>query len=264
MRLIIQKNYENISKIVANIVVDRINKFNPTAEKPFVLGLPTGSSPIGTYKELVRRHLEGDVSFRNVVTFNMDEYIGLPPSHSQSYHHFMNEHLFKHIDIPCENINILDGMASNLDNECRRYEEKIVACGGIHLFLGGVGIDGHLAFNEPCSSLQSRTRIKTLTHDTIVANSRFFDNDINQVPKHALTVGIGTVMDSKELVIIVNGVSKSQALKHAVEESVSHFWTISAIQNHKKGIIVCDEDACADLRVSTYKYFKDIEAGSIL
>ncbi|MFV0344892.1 MAG: glucosamine-6-phosphate deaminase [Bacteroidales bacterium] len=264
MRLIIQKNYESISKCVANIVINRIKEFQPTADRPFVLGLPTGSSPIGAYKELICRHKAGEFSFQNVVTFNMDEYIGLPPTHPQSYHHFMDEHLFKHVDIQPENINILNGMADELEEECRLYEEKMASYGGIHLFLGGVGIDGHLAFNEPCSSLQSRTRIKTLTHDTLVANSRFFDNDINKVPKQSLTVGVGTVMDAKEVVIIVNGISKAQALRHAVEGSVSHFWTISAIQNHRKGVIVCDEDACADLKVSTYKYFKDIEAGEEL
>ena len=157
------------------------------------------------------------------------------------------------------NVNILKGNAPDLDAECQQYEEKIKSVGGIHLFLGGIGADGHIAFNEPGSSLHSRTRMKTLTKDTLIANSRFFDNDINLVPKHALTVGVATVMDAKEVLIIVNGHNKARALHHAVEGSVNHMWTISALQLHPKGIIVCDESATDELRVGTYRYFKQIE-----
>ena len=141
----------------------------------------------------------------------------------------------------------------------KHEEEKIKKAGGIDLFLGGIGADGHIAFNEPGSSLHSRTRIKTLTQDTIIANSRFFNDDITQVPKQALTVGVGTVMDAKEVLIIVNGHNKARALQHAVEGSVNHMWTISALQLHPKGIIVCDESATEELKVSTYRYFKEIE-----
>ncbi|HET9130687.1 MAG TPA: glucosamine-6-phosphate deaminase, partial [Terriglobia bacterium] len=187
MRVIIQKNYDLVSKWTASYVVKKIKEFNPTPEKPFILGLPTGSSPIGTYKELVAMHKAGKVSFKNVITFNMDEYVNLPEDHPESYHSFMKTNLFNHIDIPKENINILNGNAKDLEKECADYEAKIKKAGGIHLFLGGIGPDGHIAFNEPGSSLASRTRIKTLTHDTIIANSRFFGNDINKVPKTALT-----------------------------------------------------------------------------
>ena len=259
MRLIIQPDYEKLSQWAADYIVKKINTFAPSANKPFVLGLPTGSSPLGVYRELVRLCKENRISFRNVVTFNMDEYVAIPQEHPQSYHSFMWNNLFSHIDIPKENVNILNGNAPDLEAECRRYEDKIKSYGQIHLFLGGIGPDGHIAFNEPCSSLASRTRVKTLTTDTIIANSRFFDNDLAKVPKTALTVGVGTVLDAQEVVIIVNGHNKARALRHAVEESISHIWTISALQMHPKGIIVCDEDATAELKVGTYKYFKDIE-----
>ena len=166
-----------------------------------------------------------------------------------------------HIDINPENVNILNGNgnAENLVAECARYEEKIKSYGGIDLFLGGIGPDGHIAFNEPGSSLASRTRIKTLTTDTIIANSRFFDNDINKVPKTAVTVGVGTVMDAKEVLILVNGHNKAQALYHAVEGNITQMWTISVLQMHPRGIIVCDDAATAELKVGTVNYFKDIE-----
>lgn len=211
------------------------------------------------YKELVKACKDGRVSFKNVVTFNMDEYCGLPESHPESYHSFMANNLFNHIDCPKENIHILNGNAENLDEECARYEELIRQAGGVDLFLGGIGPDGHIAFNEPCSSLSSRTRIKTLTSDTIIANSRFFDNDVNKVPKNALTVGVGTVLDAREVLILVNGHNKARALQAAVEGPVTQMWTISALQLHKHGIIVCDEAATDELKVGTYKYFKDIE-----
>ena len=259
MRLIIETDYDALSKWAAEYVIKRINEFNPTPEHRFVLGLPTGSSPIGMYKELVKACKEGRVSFKNVVTFNMDEYCGLPESHPESYHSFMANNLFNHIDCPKENIHILNGNAENLDEECARYEELIRQAGGVDLFLGGIGPDGHIAFNEPCSSLSSRTRIKTLTSDTIIANSRFFDNDVNKVPKNALTVGVGTVLDAREVLILVNGHNKARALQAAVEGPVTQMWTISALQLHKHGIIVCDEAATDELKVGTYKYFKDIE-----
>ena len=259
MRLIIEKDYDALSKWAAEYVIKRINEFNPTPEHRFVLGLPTGSSPIGMYKELVKACKEGRVSFKNVVTFNMDEYCGLPESHPESYHSFMANNLFNHIDCPKENIHILNGNAENLDEECARYEELIRQAGGVDLFLGGIGPDGHIAFNEPCSSLSSRTRVKTLTSDTIIANSRFFDNDVNKVPKNALTVGVGTVLDAREVLILVNGHNKARALQAAVEGPVTQMWTISALQLHKHGIIVCDEAATDELKVGTYKYFKDIE-----
>ena len=264
MRVIIEPNYDLMSQWAANHVIERINAAKPTKEKPFVLGLPTGSSPIGMYRALVKAYQKGKVSFKNVLTFNMDEYVGLPESHPESYHSFMFTNLFNHIDCPKENIHILNGNAPDLAAECAHYEQMIEEAGGIDLFLGGIGPDGHIAFNEPGSSLSSRTRQKTLTTDTIIANSRFFDNDINKVPKTALTVGVATVMAAKEVMILVNGHAKCRALQAAVEGSVNHMWTISALQMHQHGIIVADEAACEELKVGTYRYFKDIERNNLL
>ncbi len=263
MRLIIEPDYAQVSRWAANYVASRINEANPTPEKPFVLGCPTGSSPLGMYRELIRLNKEGKVSFRNVVTFNMDEYCGIPRDHEQSYHTLMWTNFFNHIDILPENVNILNGNAADPEEECRRYEEKIASYGGIDLFMGGVGPDGHIAFNEPGSSLTSKTRMKTLTQDTIIANSRFFENDLNLVPKTALSVGVGTVMAAKSVMLIVNGYNKARALKHGVEGGISQMWTISALQMHPKAIIVADEDACMELKVSTYRYFKDIEKNNL-
>lgn len=263
MRILIHDNYESLSKWVAYYTAKKIKDANPTKDNPFVLGLPTGSTPIGTYQELIHLHNEGEISFKNVVTFNMDEYVGIPEDHPESYHTFMYKNLFNSIDIPEENINILDGNADDLEAECQRYEEKIQEYGGINLFLGGIGPDGHIAFNEPGSSLSSKTRLKTLTYDTRVANSRFFDNDISKVPKLALTVGVGTVMDSDEVLIMINGYNKARAVQKVVEGGVNHMWTVSALQLHKKGMIVCDEEASMKLKMETVKYFKDIEKESL-
>jgi glucosamine-6-phosphate deaminase len=259
MRLIIEPNYEQLSQWAANYVAAKINKAQPSSEKPFVLGLPTGSSPAGMYRKLIELQGEGRVSFRHVITFNMDEYVGLPKDHPESYHSFMWKNFFSHIDIPSENVHILNGNAADLEQECADYEAAMKAAGGVDLFLGGIGPDGHIAFNEPGSSLASRTRIKTLTTDTILANSRFFDNDVTKVPKTAVTVGVGTVLDAKEVLIMVNGHSKARALQQAVEGSVNQMWTITALQLHPKSIIVADEAACAEIKVGTYLYFKDIE-----
>jgi len=259
MRIVIKKDPEEVGQWVANYLVDKINKVKPTKERPFVLGLPTGSSPVPTYKELIKMHREGKISFENIVTFNMDEYVGLPEDHPQSYHYFMRENLFNHINIPEENINFPDGNAADLEKNCLDYEEKIRKYGGVDLFLGGIGPDGHIAFNEPGSSLSSRTRIKTLSYDTILANSRFFDDDISKVPTTALTVGVGTVMDASEVLIIITGFVKARALRMVVEGGISHMWTVSALQMHQKGLIVCDDPATMELQVETVKYFKDIE-----
>ncbi len=263
MRLIIQPNYDMLSQWAAHYVAAKIRNANPTAEKPFVLGLPTGSSPLGMYRALIELHKKGIVSFQNVITFNMDEYVGLPQEHPESYYSFMWNNFFNHVDVKRENVNILNGNAADLEAECAAYEAKMKAVGGVDLFLGGIGPDGHIAFNEPGSSLASRTRVKTLTQDTIIANSRFFDNDVNKVPKTSVTVGVGTVLDAKEVLIMVNGHNKARALAQAVQGSVNQMWTITALQLHPKGIIVCDEAACEELTVGIYKYFKDIEGAHL-
>lgn len=260
MRLVPLDNADQVSKWSARYIADKINAFQPTAEKPFVLGLPTGGTPQKTYQELIKLYQAGEVSFKYVVTFNMDEYVGLPPEHPESYHAFMHRNFFDHIDIQPQNINLLNGMADDVDAECERYEAKIKSYGKIDLFMGGVGVDGHIAFNEPASSLGSRTRIKTLTEDTLIANSRFFNNDVNQVPKFALTVGVGTLLDAEEVLILVTGYNKALALQACVEGPVNHFWTISALQLHRRSIVVCDEPATQELKVKTVKYFKQLEA----
>ena len=259
MRLIIKKDCEQLAEWAAEYVIKKINDFKPTLQKKFVLGLPTGSSPVIMYKKLIEAYNQRRVSFKNVVTFNMDEYVGLPVDHPESYHSFMYNNLFKHIDCPDENIHILNGNASDLEAECANYEMMIQEAGGIDLFIGGVGVDGHIAFNEPGSSLSSRTRQKTLTTETRMVNSRFFGNDMNKVPAFALTVGVGTVMDACEVMVLVNGHAKARALQAVVEGGVSQMFTISALQMHQHGIIVCDEAATDELKVGTYRYFKDIE-----
>ncbi|KAG2112033.1 uncharacterized protein F5147DRAFT_685419 [Suillus discolor] len=259
MRLIIRDDPVAVGDYVANYIAKRINDFAPTASKPFVLGLPTGSSPIPTYKALINKVKEGSLSFKHVITFNMDEYVGIPRDHPESYHTFMFREFFSHIDIPPSQVNLLDGNAEDLVAECNAYESRIKQCGGIELFLGGIGEDGHIAFNEPGSSLASRTRIKTLAYDTILANARFFNNNVAAVPRMALTVGVATVLEAREVVVVVTGQRKSLALSKAIEDGVNHLWTLSALQLHPWALIVVDEDATAELHVKTVKYFKSIE-----
>jgi glucosamine-6-phosphate deaminase len=261
MRVIIQRDPEGVAAWAANHLARRIA--TAPSDRPFVLGLPTGSSPLGMYKKLIELNRAGAVSFRNVVTFNMDEYVGLSHDHPQSYHRFMWDNFFSHIDILPDNVNILDGMAPDLEVECAGYEDKMRRAGGIDVFVGGVGADGHIAFNEPGSSLTSRTRIKTLTQDTKQANSRFFGGDPDAVPSTALTVGVGTVMDAREVMVLVAGQGKARALRHGVEFGVNHMWTISCLQLHPKTIIVCDDDSTLELRVGTVRYFTEIEAANL-
>lgn len=263
MRVIIEPDYDKMSEWAANYVANRIIEANPTPEKPFKLGCPTGSSPLGLYKALIRMNKEGKISFQNVITFNMDEYVNLPEEHPESYHSFMWTNFFSLIDIKKENVHILNGNATDLKAECEAYEQAILDAGGIDLFMGGIGPDGHLAFNEPGSSLSSRTRVKTLTTDTIHANSRFFEGNLDLVPKQALTVGIGTVMDAKEVLLVCSGHNKARALKHCIDGDISHKWTSSMLQLHPHAIVVCDDASCDELTVGTYKYYLDKERGNL-
>ncbi|KPU73189.1 uncharacterized protein Dana_GF15148, isoform E [Drosophila ananassae] len=258
MRLVILETSDSVGKWAAKYVMKRINDFQPGPDRYFVLGLPTGSTPLGMYRELIEFYKQGKVSFQYVKTFNMDEYVGLPRDHQESYHYFMWHNFFKHIDIEPKNVHILDGNAADLVAECNKFEDLIREAGGVELFIGGIGPDGHIAFNEPGSSLVSRTRVKTLAQDTLEANARFFDNDMSKVPKQALTVGVGTVMDSKEVMILITGAHKAFALYKAIEEGVNHMWTVSAFQQHANTLMICDEDATLELRVKTVKYFKSL------
>ncbi|XP_056295316.1 glucosamine-6-phosphate isomerase 1 [Pseudoliparis swirei] len=256
MKLIILNDYDQASEWAAKYIRNKILSFRPGPDRYLTLGLPTGSTPMGCYKKLIEYYKMGQISFQYVKTFNMDEYVGLARDHPESYHSFMWNHFFKHIDIKAENTYILDGNAADLQVECVAFEEKITAAGGIELFVGGIGPDGHIAFNEPGSSLVSRTRVKTLAKDTIIANARFFNGDLSKVPTMSLTVGVGTVMDAKEVMILITGAHKAFALYKAIEEGVNHMWTVSAFQQHPQTIFVCDEDATLELRVKTVKYFK--------
>ena len=260
MKVIIRDNAKDAALWVAHRIAGAINAKAAVSSKPFVLGLPTGSTPLDVYAELVRMNKAGEVTFKNVITFNMDEYVGIPVEHPESYHSFMYRNLFDHIDIPRENIHILDGNAPDLAAECASYEQKIVAAGGFDLFFGGIGEDGHIAFNEPFSSLSSRTRVVTLTDDTIRVNSRFFDNDPNLVPKQALSVGVATVLSAAEVIVLATGPKKARAIQQSVEGPMTHMITVSALQNHPDGIIVVDDAAAGELKVNSYNYFKAVEA----
>ncbi|MBW4656182.1 MAG: glucosamine-6-phosphate deaminase [Kaiparowitsia implicata GSE-PSE-MK54-09C] len=264
MQLMIRATPAQVGEWAARYVQQRIHQFAPTGDRPFVLGLPTGGTPIPMYQHLVALHRQGHLSFRHVITFNMDEYVGLPASHPQSYRAYMQRHLFDLIDIPPHQTHIPNGNAVDLLQECQDYEAKIQQAGGIELCVGGVGEDGHIAFNEPGSSLSSRTRVKPLTQSTRQANARFFADDVAAVPQEALTVGVGTILDAREVLILAHGSRKAIALHHAIEGCVNHLWTVSALQLHPRSIIVCDDDATLELKVKTVRYFCELEQHSPL
>ncbi len=259
MRIVILPDYDRMSHWAAEYITRRIQSYPADKSRPFTLGLPTGGTPLGTYEYVVQFFREGKISLRHVATFNMDEYVGLPEDHPQSYHTFMREKLLAHVDIDAKNVHIPDGNAEDLRRECADYERAIADHGGIRLFVGGLGHDGHVAFNEPGSSLQSRTRVKTLTMETRRANARFFDNNVKSVPKQAITVGLATLMAADEVLLLVSGDAKARALRKIVEDGINHMWTGSILQMHPRAVIVCDEASTAALSTSTVKYFKDIE-----
>lgn len=239
MLLIIKKNYEAISREAASKVADLIKR------KPdCVLGLATGSTPLGLYNELIRMHKEENLDFSRVTTFNLDEYVGLAPEHPQSYHYFMQENFFKHINIKPENIHIPDGMARDIDRECKTYELAIARAGGIDLQILGIGANGHIAFNEPLSSLGSRTRIKTLTEKTRRDNARFF-NSLDEVPKYAITMGVGTIMEARSVILLASGKSKAEAIKKTVEGPITAMVPATMVQMHPHATLIIDEEAAS-------------------
>lgn len=259
MRVVIKKDYDAVTDWVATYVAYKINRAHPTPDKPFVLGLPMGDTPKGMYKKLVELNHAGKLSFANVVIFCMNEFIGLDKKAPQSCHSYMNEYLLKHVDTKSANIYILDGKTKNYEKECENFELAIRQKGGIDLFVGGVGADGHIAFNEPFSSLDSKTRVKTLTTETMKIKAKLFDNDIKKVPHTVLTVGIGTIMSAKEVLLLATGEAKARATKEAIEGAVNHRWAVSTLQMHRQGIYICDEAAASELEHDTVKYLKDIE-----
>ena len=263
MRLVIRPDLSQVSSWAAAFVASRIKGFGPTPSRKFTLGLPTGSTPEGMYAELVRMHREEGLSFRDVVTFNMDEYVGLPPEDPGSYRSYMRKRFFDLVDLPPEAARLPDGNSPDPAAAAAEYERLIAAAGGIRLFVGGIGSDGHIAFNEPGSSLASRTRLKTLTQETRAANARFFGGEVSRVPTLALTVGVGTVLAADEVLLLVSGYGKARALRAVVEEGVNHLWTASCLQLHPKAIVVCDEGATDELMVKTVRYFREMERGDV-
>lgn len=246
MEVIIRRSYDEISAAAAKVVAEVLNT-KPNA----VLGMATGSTPLGLYKELVRMHREEGLDFSQVTTFNLDEYVGLPPNHSQSYHYFMHENFFQHINIPKHNIFIPSGTTSNYRAFCEWYEQSINDAGGIDLQILGIGSDGHIAFNEPSSSLASRTRLKTLAKSTIDDNARFFERR-EDVPIYAITMGVGTILESRQLILLASGKGKAAAVAAAFEGPVTSMNTASAIQLHPCALCFVDEDAASQLSMRDY------------
>ncbi len=246
MEVIIKDTYENMSKAAAQQVADVLNR-KPNA----VLGLATGSTPLGVYKELVRMHKEESLDFSRCTTFNLDEYVGLPITHDQSYHYFMHENFFKHVNVPEQNVHVPSGTTSNFKAFCEWYEQRIEECGGIDVQILGIGSDGHIAFNEPTSSLSSRTRLKTLAKITIDDNARFFDK-AEDVPIYAITMGVGTILEAREVILLANGKGKAEAIAGAVEGPVCAMNTASALQMHPYCKFYIDTDAAGELKMREY------------
>jgi glucosamine-6-phosphate deaminase len=246
MEIIVKDTYEEVSQVAARVVARTLNS-KPNA----VLGLATGSTPLGLYKELVRMHKDEGLDFSQVTTFNLDEYVGLTREHPQSYHYFMHENLFKHINIPKQNIHIPSGTTDNYEAFCRWYEDRIKECGGIDLQVLGIGSDGHIAFNEPSSSLGSRTRIKTLAKQTIEDNARFFDS-AEEVPVYSITMGVGTILEARNIILLANKKSKAKAVADAIEGPVTSMCTASALQLHPHALFIVDRDAASELQMLDY------------
>ncbi|MBI1953361.1 MAG: glucosamine-6-phosphate deaminase [Candidatus Omnitrophica bacterium] len=241
MEVIVKESYDEVSRLSAELIADLIRR-KPRA----VLGLATGSTPLGTYKELIRLHKEDGLDFSKVTTFNLDEYVGLVHEHPQSYHFFMWENLFKHLNVNAKNVHIPDGTAKDIPEFCRKYEEDIIRAGGLDLQLLGIGGNGHIAFNEPGSSLGSRTRVKTLDDRTRQDNARFFRN-MNEVPRYAITMGIGTIMDARQLILLANGAGKAEAIANTCEGPITAIVPATIVQLHPKATIIVDKPASAKL-----------------
>lgn len=249
MEVVIKPNYNEMSKLAGQMVAELLNT-KPNA----VLGMATGSTPLGLYQELVRLYDQGQIDFSRVITFNLDEYVGLPFNHPQSYAYFMQENFFQHVNVQPQNINVPSGTTSNYRAFCDWYEKRIAECGGIDLQILGIGSDGHIAFNEPTSSLSSRTRLKTLSKQTIDDNARFFDRR-EDVPVYAITMGVGTILEARQLLLVASGKSKARAIAQAVEGPVSSMITASALQLHQDATVIVDEEAASELQMRDYYDF---------
>jgi len=241
MLVTIKDDYESMSKQAAELVAGQVRR------KPdSVIGFATGSTPLGLYNELIRLHRETGLDFSKITTFNLDEYVGLPPEHDQSYHYFMWENLFKHINVDPRHVYIPDGMSDDIDYFCQWYEKQMDEVGGLDLQILGIGGNGHIAFNEPGSSLGSRTRIKTLTSKTVKDNARFFE-DPEEVPKYAITMGIGTIMDARKLVLVASSEGKADAIKATLEGPITAMVPATIVQMHQQAHVVLDKEAASKL-----------------
>lgn len=246
MEVMVYPSYELMSRAAARVVANTLN------EKPnAVLGMATGSTPLGLYMELVRMHREEGLDFAQVKTFNLDEYVGLRATDPQSYHYFMHENFFKHVNISPDNIYIPSGTTSNYKSFCGWFEQRIDECGGIDVQILGIGSDGHIAFNEPGSSLSSRTRLKTLAKSTIDDNARFFERS-EDVPIYAITMGVGTILEARSILLLANGENKAQAVAQAIEGPVTAMITASALQLHPSAKAFLDEPAASQLTMRDY------------
>lgn len=246
MEIIIERDKETGSKLAARIIASQIKK------KPdSVLGLATGSTQLTLYKELIELHKTEELDFSSVISFNLDEYVGLSPEHKSSYHSYMWNNFFNHINIKNHRVHIPNGIAPDIEDHCKQYEGAIKAAGGIDLQLLGIGSDGHIGFNEPTSSLSSRTRIKTLTQKTIMDNSPLF-KDNEEIPRHVITMGVGTIMESKTCLLLAFGKQKAEAVKLMVEGPISSDAPATILQMHQKAIIIIDEEAASSLKRADY------------
>ncbi|MCD6235654.1 MAG: glucosamine-6-phosphate deaminase [Thaumarchaeota archaeon] len=251
MKVVITKDYWEMSRLAARIIADVIRS------KPnIVLGLATGGTPEGCYRELVRMHKEEGLDFSQVITFNLDEYVGLPLDHPQSYHHYMDVHLFNHVNIKRENIHIPDGTAEDLEKHCREYEEAIKKAGGIDLQLLGIGRNGHIGFNEPGSPFNSRTRVVKLTETTRRDNARFFGS-LDEVPTHAITMGLATIMEARKILLLASGLNKAEAVAKAVEGPKTPDVPASILQDHPDCTFIIDREAASKLKGRYEKTFSD-------
>lgn len=257
MRVIVEPTADAATRRAAAFLARQL------AKKPdSVLGLATGGTVVGIYQELIRLHREQGLDFSQTTSFNLDEYVGLPTTHEQSYRRFMQQHLFDHVNIPAERTHVPDGLATDFETSCARYEWEIGQAGGIDLQLLGIGRDGHIAFNEPGSSLGSRTRLKTLARETIRDNARFFGSE-EAVPRLAVTMGVGTILDSRRCLLVAVGDSKAEAVAATVEGPVTAQVTASALQLHRDVVVILDEASAAQLRRKDY-YAEVEEAQTLL
>lgn len=249
INVVIADDHQEIARRVADRIENLIRERQASGENA-VLGLATGSTPISVYRELIRRHREDGLDFSKVTTFNLDEYVGLPPDHPQSYHCFMEENLFRDLNLDRRFVHLPNGMATDIEVHAEWYEDQIGRAGGIDLQILGIGANGHIAFNEPGSSLGSRTRVKTLTRQTREDNARFFGS-LEGVPTHAITMGVGTIMEARELVMIASGEAKAEAVRAAAEGPLTAMVPASMVQMHRKAYLIADRAAASRLACET-------------